>query len=300
MGKYCRKVGYLYADFCKSAECAGCVKAIISAREMRVCLCLTGKPLKGGESGLYLLQQTANGPSTFLLDEFLIRPDVREYCFQYCLEKTELPCGQIVGFLVLSKETALACSFDGRELCGAVWMPASKKEKGEERAGGETENLLEKHLLEQEKNCLKDAKELDSCAEYPLSLCVEELFRKRHRMQPFLQNEFSCCVRISLSDLRLLQDAGNFGPGNSFLCHSYYRYRHLLLARKPGAEPDNWEVWLLAPGIGNGRERQMSALYGFTIFRSIHGRHCTVGYGYWGMRLLFGAQTLPEFPEESL
>lgn len=423
MGSYCRRVGYLYSNLNTLPECVGCVKAIFSCGEMRVCVCLTGKRLRCGESKLYLLVQTGAGPVTCLLDEFFIRPNVREYCFQYCEDRQELPRGEVVGFLLLTEGQTLGCAFGGRELHLPLWMPkpepvqepqpkpsdgtnaacgnestddmhgtcgnestagtnAAWESKstdgmngmcgnestygtnatcGNERSnrtnaahgnensdgmngmcGNEStdrtnaacgnectddmngtcgnedsdgtnaaetrrpENLLERHLSEQEKTCEAETEALRSHGELPFALCVEELFRKRPMMQPFLQCEFERCIRISLSDLHLLQGVANIGQGNSFLCHSYYRYRHLLLAKRAvvpaqGEEASGErELWLLAPGIGNSRERQMSALYGFTAFRSIHGNRCSGGYGYWCMQLFFRSQAGAESLEEGL
>lgn len=356
MGGYCRRVGYLYSNLNTLPECVGCVKAIFSCGEMRVCVCLTGKRLRCGETKLYLLVQTASGPVTCFLDVFSIRPNVREYCFQYCSERQELPRGEAVGFLLLTEGQTLGCSFGGRELYLPMWMPRPEpvrepepKSCGEGRDAGDgaaeadgmckadgaaeangiaeaddmckadgadgaqnadrpqpPENPLERHLSEQEKTCEAETEELRSHGELPFALCVEELFRNRPMMQPFLQCEFERCIRISLSDLHLLQGVANIGPGNSFLCHSYYRYRHLLLAKRAAAAAqgeeasEERELWLLAPGIGNSRERQMSALYGFTAFRSIHGNRCSGGYGYWCMQLFFRSQTGAESLEEGL
>lgn len=375
MGSYCRRVGYLYSNLNTLPECVGCVKAIFSCGEMRVCVCLTGKRLRCGESKLYLLVQTGAGPVTCLLDEFFIRPNVREYCFQYCEDRQELPRGEVVGFLLLTEGQTLGCAFGGREPYLPLWMPkpepvqepqpkrsdgtnaacgnessddmngmcgsknsdgmngmcesegmdrtnaacgnectddmsgmCESKDSDETNAAGarRSENLLERHLSEQEKTCEAETEALRSHGELPFALCVEELFRKRPMMQPFLQCEFERCIRISLSDLHLLQGVANIGQGNSFLCHSYYRYRHLLLAKRavvPAQGEDasgERELWLLAPGIGNSRERQMSALYGFTAFRSIHGNRCSGGYGYWCMQLFFRSQAGAESLEEGL
>lgn len=316
MGNYCRRVGYLYSNLSTLPECVGCIKAIFSREEMRVCVCLTGKRLKCGETKLYLLLYAGSKPVTCLLDVFSVRPNVREYCFQYCRSQKELPCGEAAGFLLLTEGQTLGCSFCGRGLCLETWMPkAGPEEAGEteEENGdgvgtgtGVPENPLEQHLSRQEKACEEETEALRSCGELPFALCAEELLQKRPMMQPFLQCEYERCVRISLSDLHLLQGVANIGPGNSFLCHSYYRYRHLLLARKrlapqnAEAETDGQEFWLLAPGIGNSREQQMSALYGFTAFRSIHGRGCRGGYGYWCMQLLFRSQAGAERLEKVL
>lgn len=116
---------------------------------------------------------------------------------------------------------------------------------------------------------------------------------------------FTYCIRIDLNDLEAI---GVNTRENSFLCHSFHRYGHLLLAvgrkeddngQRPGEEPSAG-VWLLAPGVACAREKAMSELFGFTGFCTVRECRRVCGVGYWCLRLPFLFEPDAERTEELL
>ena len=71
----------------------------------------------------------------------------------------------------------------------------------------------------------------------------------------------------------------------SFLLHSYYSYRHLLLARK--TVNDGTEYVLCAPGICQNREEFMASMFGFCDFKPVRRVKDKKGeFGYWYMPVM--------------
>ena len=109
---------------------------------------------------------------------------------------------------------------------------------------------------------------------------IKVLLRVRPMMQPFQNSTYSRCVKISLCDLHLLTERNRSCSANSFLCHSYYRYRHMLLAVEKKQESETF--WLLVPGVSCAREKNMAELYGFPEFIPIRrNNNSSHAFGYW-------------------
>ena len=116
---------------------------------------------------------------------------------------------------------------------------------------------------------------------------AERIFELCPVIWPFSEPWAERCVKLELEDIGLLPAEHWQLTTNSFLMHSYYGYRHLVLARvRDGAR---YRYELLVPGIYNEREKEIAGLFGFDEFRNTKSRPIAVGeYGYWSMPVVFG------------
>ncbi len=116
---------------------------------------------------------------------------------------------------------------------------------------------------------------------------AERIFELCPVIWPFAEPWAERCVKLELEDIGLLPAEHWQLTTNSFLMHSYYGYRHLVLARvRDGAR---YRYELLIPGIYNEREKEIAGLFGFETFRNTKSRPIAVGeYGYWSMPVVFG------------
>jgi len=107
-------------------------------------------------------------------------------------------------------------------------------------------------------------------------------------MFPFEDDELTDCVRIEPQDIGRLPMEDWVLANNSFLLHSYYSYRHLLLAKRNGKK--GVEYVLCAPGICQNREEFMAALFGFCDFKPARKVENKTGeFGYWYMPVVLDA-----------
>ena len=115
---------------------------------------------------------------------------------------------------------------------------------------------------------------------------AKRIFENCPVIWPFSDPWADRCVKLELEDIGLLPVKLWQLTANSFLMHSYYGYRHLVLARKIEGGRQTYE--LLVPGIYNERERELAELFGFRNFRCAKSRPVNVGeYGYWSMPVEF-------------
>ena len=116
---------------------------------------------------------------------------------------------------------------------------------------------------------------------------AERIFELCPVIWPFAEPWAERCVKLELEDIGLLPAEHWQLTTNSFLMHSYYGYRHLVLARvRDGAR---YRYELLVPGIYNEREKEIAGLFGFEKFHNAKSRPIAVGeYGYWSMPVVFG------------
>lgn len=299
---YCRKIGYLYERENGGPVCRGCVKTIEKADVIRICLYPMANCLKEGMTGIALVFGHGAERVSVSLADFCFRRSIGEYCFAY--EKRKEQRAPLVGivlsgggrtvygtweehFLDLSVDKGakeLTCADDAR--CESGGVVETLQEDVDCESGGVVEASQEPACAIKELS--QAVRELREVAAEPAGtpeLCARELFMRRHSLAPMPGSGFVRCVRISLSDVRLVLQEGGIRRSNSFLCHSYYRYRHLMLAERSDGQRKS--CWLLAPGIGNPREQQLSSVYGFSGFFPVSGQSGRHGFGYWGMELFF-------------
>lgn len=121
----------------------------------------------------------------------------------------------------------------------------------------------------------------------PLWEKATELMKRRPAMTPFVHSPFARCARISLCDVHLLyRDTGRCA-GNSFLCHGYYRYRHLLLAATCETREKPATFYLLVPGMNSVLERRTGEMHGFHRFYGLRRSAWeNQSFGYYAMELV--------------
>lgn len=114
---------------------------------------------------------------------------------------------------------------------------------------------------------------------------LPEIFYQFPQMYPFEDDEMTDCVRIEPQDIGRLPMESWILANNSFLLHSYYSYRHLLLARR--VHDSGFEYVLCAPGICQNREQFMAAMFGFSDFKPARNVKDKNGeFGYWYMPVI--------------
>jgi hypothetical protein len=111
---------------------------------------------------------------------------------------------------------------------------------------------------------------------------LPEIFYQCERLNPFEDDEITDCIKIEPQDIGRLPMESWILANNSFLLHSYYSYRHLLLARRSCG--GGFEYVLCAPGICQNREEFMAAMFGFCDFKPVKKVEDKKGeFGYWYM-----------------
>lgn len=93
---------------------------------------------------------------------------------------------------------------------------------------------------------------------------LEELLFVKPPYVPCRQYAVEYSVRIAPEDLLSMPKKDHDYGNNSYLLHSYYRYRHLLLGRRRTGEKETYV--LLVPGTYSEKEARLAALFGFPEF----------------------------------
>lgn len=295
-------VGFLYDWGRGASRCVGCVKLLLRANELRIFLQFT-KGVRNGTATLWLLYRSKDGVPVARENAHLcLCVGQTEYCLRLphgngtegglplCNGTEEgLPLGVVLATECGERYIALmdGCGFSLEEAAELCTEQSSEHKEATEAFPGEAKacNRIEEALRKQE--CMEEeaSRQLRDLASQPMRDRAEALLRRRPRVTPFAQSPFAGCVRISLSDVHFLL-AGTEYAGNSFVCHAYYRYRHLLLATRYSGKEKPAAIYLLAPGVCSAGERRTGELYGFREFyclrRSAWEAHA---FGYYAMEL---------------
>lgn len=107
--------------------------------------------------------------------------------------------------------------------------------------------------------------------------CLEELLTGRPSYMPCREPSLLHSVRILPEELALLPKDRKMLAQNSFLLHSFYHYKHLLLGRRREKEQDDYV--LLVPGVYEKRNACLAELFGFSEFFCVE--QGTGKFGYW-------------------
>lgn len=98
-------------------------------------------------------------------------------------------------------------------------------------------------------------------------------------IQPFADEQIQC-IRAELKDLRLLPPSNWHLCNNSFLLHSFFMYRHLIIGRFPSGKGTKWFVGV--PGIRYRQEHVLAAIFGFSDFLPEKASaDADAPFGYW-------------------
>lgn len=107
----------------------------------------------------------------------------------------------------------------------------------------------------------------------------QQLLSARLPVHPFSNPEIRC-VRAELKDLRLLPSVNWHLCNNSFLLHSFFIYRHLLIGELPSSREHKWFVGV--PGIRYRQEHVLAAIFGFSDFLpDKESTDADAPFGYW-------------------
>lgn len=98
-------------------------------------------------------------------------------------------------------------------------------------------------------------------------------------VEPFNDEEFTECIRLTLEDLPALTQAGFPISVNQFLLHGVHNYKHLLLCKN-----EKKQLYIIGiPGVFDIREQFMANLFGFTGFKEATNEKSSnhAAFGYW-------------------
>lgn len=110
---------------------------------------------------------------------------------------------------------------------------------------------------------------------------LDKLIRNGLKMYPFEDDEMDGCIRMELQDIGMLPMKFWVYASNSFLLHSYYSYRHLILARRRDGS-----YILGVPGLGQKKDSFMAQMFGFDNFKTLRSQGDKAGdFGYWYVKL---------------
>lgn len=225
-------------------------------------------------NGILLLPETVAAARTEQIDW----PDTREFL-----------CARYDGREMTEKQLHDAFrrrqgSETGERLC----MQSAKRllEEITKAAGGDCpQELSEKDTVERQEAKRKEVSLLlREKAKYNRISCLEELLLSKPSYMPWREGNVGYTVRITPEDLLLLPKEGRNYAENSYLLHGYYRYRHVLLGRGPGAA--GAEYLILVPGRYDRKEARLAGIFGFPEFLPVLPEVRTVAsaeesFGYW-------------------
>lgn len=142
-----------------------------------------------------------------------------------------------------------------------------------------SEPLMSGGFMENNENGNKDERKQQSMAKR-----LGRVLESGIKMYPFEDNEIDSCIRLEIQDIGMLPMKFWIYAGNSFVLHSYYSYRHLILARKKDGS-----YILGVPGMGEKKDSFMAQMFGFNTFKAIREKSDDLSssdFGYWYVKLL--------------
>lgn len=112
----------------------------------------------------------------------------------------------------------------------------------------------------------------------------EQMSREKTHVFLFADDELYDIIEITPDDIERLPDT-NWGlKNNSFLNHGYFQFRHLILGKIYGGEPQRYFIGV--PGIFARRDRNTAAMFGFNHFKfSMRSDVQLSQFGYWYRQL---------------
>lgn len=141
------------------------------------------------------------------------------------------------------------------------------------------EPLMSGGIMEENQNENKDERKQQS-----IEKRLGRVLDSGIKMYPFEDNEIDSCIRLEIQDIGMLPMKFWIYAGNSFVLHSYYSYRHLILARKKDGS-----YILGVPGMGEKKDSFMAKMFGFNTFKAIREKSDDLSssdFGYWYVKLL--------------
>ncbi len=108
----------------------------------------------------------------------------------------------------------------------------------------------------------------------------DRIYEDREKQVIFADDELYDVVEITTEDIDKMPEL-NWGlKNNPFITHSFYTFRHLILARQNNGEEVKYILGV--PGIYSRRERAIASMYGFNRFKfSMRSDVRLSQFGYW-------------------
>lgn len=109
---------------------------------------------------------------------------------------------------------------------------------------------------------------------------IEELLRNGIKLPLFMDSPFTDCIKIVPQDIGKLPMANWKLGQNSFLTHSYYRYKYIMLGK---VNYGGGETLVLGiPGVYTNKEKYLANMFGFSLFIPVKKADTKTGcFGYW-------------------
>ncbi len=152
---------------------------------------------------------------------------------------------------------------------------------------GKEEQEAEEKLLEQEAEqeeflkCVAVTEEKEE-QEYDQ---LQEIIDTYPRLPLFMDSPFVECVKIVPQDIGRLNPRNWKLGSNSFLNHSYHRYKYLMIGRVK--LHDGQKLVLGVPGVYTNKEKYVANMFGFCRFVPLKKTNTMTGkFGYWIWEIL--------------
>lgn len=109
---------------------------------------------------------------------------------------------------------------------------------------------------------------------------IENIFKTHMKLPNLVDSPFTECVKMLPQDIGKLP-MGNWKLGqNSFLTHSYYRYKYIMLGKVMVNDRQTYVIGV--PGVYTSKERYMANMFGFSLFVPVKTADTKTGkFGYW-------------------
>lgn len=108
----------------------------------------------------------------------------------------------------------------------------------------------------------------------------EEILETYPKLPLFQESDITTCVKIVPQDIGKLA-VGNWRLGtNSFVTHSFYQYRYLMMGKVLYKERERYVIGV--PGVYGNKERYVANAFGFREFVPVKKAKVSTGsFGYW-------------------
>lgn len=295
MSEYKRFFSYIYAyEQNQKTSNAGFAKIEIKGPMTTIELHMRGVFLPAPAACLYLFVRNGETIQGFPLGDVPFSNGNADWRFtmnQPRLADSDYEIHDVAGILfLLENKICFVSQWDEAPIDWTsfqIYEPPKIEEESEE-ADEETEEQQEKQTDEiddesPEENVIQSA-ELPLADRKPQIFTMmqdtwQELLETQEVLHPF-PDESIRCIRIELKDLRVLPQSNWHLCNNSFLLHSFFTYRHLILGEITSAKNSRWFVGV--PGIQYRQEHVLAAIFGFSDFLpDKDSADADAPFGYW-------------------
>ena len=109
---------------------------------------------------------------------------------------------------------------------------------------------------------------------------IEQMLKNGSKLPLFMDSPFTDCIKIVPQDIGKLPMANWKLGHNSFLTHSYYRYKYIMLGKVNYSGKET--LVLGVPGVYTNKEKYLANMFGFSLFIPVKKADTKTGcFGYW-------------------